>query len=107
MTVIARARTLIARGETVAIVRVASVKGSAPREEGAMMLVARAGILGSIGGGTLEWKALADAQRLMTLGPSRQRATYSLGPDLGQCCGGEERQLSLRHLESRRESPRP
>ena len=89
MNIFARARTLIAEGERVAIVRVATVKGSAPREVGAVMLVARAGILGSVGGGTLEWKALAEAQRLMSQGPSRQRTVYSLGPDLGQCCGGQ------------------
>lgn len=89
MNIFARARALIAEGETVALVHVVSVKGSAPREVGAMMLVARAGILGSIGGGTLEWKALAEAQRLMSQAPSRHSAVYSLGPDLGQCCGGQ------------------
>ncbi|MCA0431856.1 MAG: xanthine dehydrogenase accessory protein XdhC [Proteobacteria bacterium] len=89
MTVIARARSLVAAGETVAIVRVSRVWGSAPREEGATMLVSARGTSGSIGGGTLEWKALAEAQRMLARGPSRAVTRHALGPDLGQCCGGQ------------------
>ena len=46
------------------LVTVADVKGSAPREVGATMAVAIDGSFsGSIGGGALEWQALAEAQR--------------------------------------------
>ncbi|MCA3556508.1 xanthine dehydrogenase accessory protein XdhC [Aestuariivirga sp.] len=71
-----------------ALVSVVRAEGSVPREEGARMVVTRAGFHGTIGGGTLEWKALAEAQRL--LGHPRQvkMLTQSLGPGLGQCCGG-------------------
>jgi xanthine dehydrogenase accessory factor len=71
-----------------ALVSVTRAEGSVPREEGARMLVTRDGFHGTIGGGTLEWKALAEAQRL--LGKPRQvkMLSQSLGPDLGQCCGG-------------------
>ncbi len=81
------ASTLEAQG-TCALVSVVKAEGSVPREEGAHMLVTRDGFHGTIGGGTLEWKALAEAQRL--LGQPRQvkMLTQSLGPDLGQCCGG-------------------
>lgn len=89
MKLVSRARDLAASGQPVAVLRVARVRGSAPREEGAVMLVTRDGILGSIGGGTLEWKALAQAQRLLEKGPSQHAAQYALGPDLGQCCGGQ------------------
>ncbi len=88
MNLAARARTLLARGIPAALVRVAAVKGSAPREEGAAMLVTADGIAGSIGGGTLEWKAMAEAQRLLRAGSGRSVMRYALGPDLGQCCGG-------------------
>lgn len=88
MSILSRARDIAASGESVALLRVSHVQGSAPREEGALMVVTRSGILGSIGGGTLEWKALAEAQRLLGKGPCRQASRYALGPDLGQCCGG-------------------
>ena len=81
------ARTLEAQGSC-ALVSVVRTQGSVPREEGARMVVTPAGFHGTIGGGTLEWKALAEAQRL--LGKPRQvrMLTQALGPDLGQCCGG-------------------
>ena len=67
-----------------AMVSVTRAEGSVPREEGARMVVTAHGVHGTIGGGTLEWKALAEAQRL--LGKPRQirMLTQSLGPDLGQ-----------------------
>lgn len=81
------ARALEAEGSC-ALVSVTRAEGSVPREEGARMVITRDGFHGTIGGGTLEWKALAEAQRL--LGKPRQvkMLTQSLGPDLGQCCGG-------------------
>lgn len=81
------ARELEASGSC-ALVSVVRAEGSVPREEGARMVVTAHGFHGTIGGGTLEWKALAEAQRL--LGKPRQvkMLTQSLGPDLGQCCGG-------------------
>ncbi len=73
-----------------ALVTVASVKGSAPRETGTRMIIAQHGIHGTIGGGTLEWQAIAQAQRKMTSRHTQATAkSYSLGPDLGQCCGGQ------------------
>ncbi len=89
MTLLARARAIVAEGKPVAVLRVTKVQGSAPREVGATMLVTANGIAGSIGGGTLEWKALAEAQRRLGNGPSRQVKRFALGPDLGQCCGGQ------------------
>ncbi len=88
MNIIARAKKLVSEGKTVALVRVGEVWGSAPRETGAMMLVTNAGILGSIGGGALEWKALAEARHMLAQGPERLVTQQALGPDLGQCCGG-------------------
>ena len=80
-------RMLAAEG-TCALVSVIRTQGSAPREEGARMVVGRQGFHGTIGGGALEWKVLAMAQGL--LGTPRQVKIFSqsLGPDLGQCCGG-------------------
>lgn len=70
-------------------ITVAEARGSTPREAGAAMLVDADGrFTGTIGGGTLEWQALAEAQRLLRSGETRREMTFALGPDLGQCCGG-------------------
>lgn len=87
-SILTHARSLLAKGQPAAVVRVGMTAGSVPREEGAMMLVTETGIVGSIGGGTLEWKAMAEAQRLLRTGGKRSAMQYVLGPDLGQCCGG-------------------
>lgn len=71
-----------------ALVTVAAAKGSVPREEGAAMVVTPEGYHGTIGGGTLEWRAIAAAQAMMAKGAGQRRSSHALGPDLGQCCGG-------------------
>ncbi|WP_424942217.1 xanthine dehydrogenase accessory protein XdhC [Aliiroseovarius crassostreae] len=65
---------------------VAEVKGSAPRDVGASMLVWADGQSGTIGGGELEWRAAREAREMLSGGPRLDR--YPLGPALGQCCGG-------------------
>ena len=73
----------------VCLVVVASVKGSAPREAGAMMLVYPDHIKGSIGGGELEYQAIQTARSHQSeAGFERLVRSYPLGPSLGQCCGG-------------------
>lgn len=84
----------IAAAEPAVLVTVAEAKGSTPREAGAKMLVRRGDIVGSIGGGQLELLAIDEARRMMTDGVVRpDLMRYSLGPDLGQCCGGAVRLL--------------
>jgi xanthine dehydrogenase accessory factor len=46
---------------------------------------------GTIGGGALEWIALAEAQAMMVRTEAFRRLDKALGPDLGQCCGGRVR----------------
>jgi xanthine dehydrogenase accessory factor len=70
------------------MVMVSRVEGSSPREEGACMIVTPEGFHGTVGGGTLEWKAMAEAQKALARPAGVSSAHYSLGPDLGQCCGG-------------------
>ncbi|WP_372421896.1 xanthine dehydrogenase accessory protein XdhC [Salinarimonas chemoclinalis] len=86
----ARLADLVAAHGAAALVRVAAVQGSAPREAGAAMAVRPDGAFhGTIGGGELEWRALAQARAALAAGrgPLR-RLDMALGPDLGQCCGG-------------------
>jgi xanthine dehydrogenase accessory factor len=70
------------------LVTVAAIKGSVPRGTDAWMIVTSQGFHGSIGGGTLEWKAMAEAQAMLTQRVEQRAVDYVLGPDLGQCCGG-------------------
>ena len=102
------------------LVRVHASRGSVPRGPGAWMAVfadaamgmggiaGAGGIIGTIGGGQLEFQAIDEARRLLrgviqsaglphnatspvitppVATPSVRR--YALGPNLGQCCGGE------------------
>jgi xanthine dehydrogenase accessory factor len=81
----------IAEHGAAALVTLAQAQGSSPREVGARMVVAPTGAFtGTIGGGALEWGALAEAQALLGQrdGPAIARLDRALGPDLGQCCGG-------------------
>jgi xanthine dehydrogenase accessory factor len=73
-----------------ALVTLARAEGSSPREVGARMVVAPDGTFtGTVGGGALEWGALAEAQALLARsGPMVTALDKALGPDLGQCCGG-------------------
>lgn len=71
-----------------ALVSVVKTEGSAPRDAGARMLVTPAGYSGTIGGGTLEWRAIALAQAQFVAGAAVKLSNHALGPELGQCCGG-------------------
>jgi xanthine dehydrogenase accessory factor len=91
MTTWSTIERLIAEQGAAALVTVAQALGSSPREAGARMVVAPDGTFsGTIGGGALEWNALAEAQGLLARreGPAATRLDQALGPDLGQCCGG-------------------
>jgi len=70
------------------VVEVAEHRGSVPREAGTRMLVAEQEVLGTIGGGHLELRAIADARRLLRGEAVATEQQIALGPALGQCCGG-------------------
>lgn len=94
------------------LVKVVQTQGSVPRDSGSWMAVFRHTLVGTIGGGHLEFQAVALAQDALagraTL-PSLQ--TVPLGPALGQCCGGvvqlEYRLVSLADSEALRNELRP
>jgi xanthine dehydrogenase accessory factor len=72
------------------LVQVHAAVGSVPREVGTWMAVFQDTLVGTVGGGHLEYQAIASARELLQAGsvaePSIQR--FALGPSLGQCCGG-------------------
>jgi xanthine dehydrogenase accessory factor len=87
-------------GQSCVLIELVRAEGSTPREVGAMMIVTNAGYHGTIGGGALEWQALAKAQKLLRDQMKLEDTfTLSLGPDLGQCCGGRVT-VSLRRFEA-------
>lgn len=78
------------------LVQVAQTQGSVPREAGTWMAVFADALVGTIGGGNLEYDAIARARALLADDSARAvqdggKATtlrMTLGPSLGQCCGG-------------------
>lgn len=73
------------------LVTIADARGSTPRETGTKLLVNNVRQSGSIGGGTLEFQAIIKARKILSdnkdHAPCIER--ISLGPNLGQCCGGD------------------
>jgi xanthine dehydrogenase accessory factor len=71
---------------------VTQVLGSAPREAGVCMLVGHQQVHGTIGGGQLEWQALAAARTLLAgaapAAPAARLQRIVLATDVAQCCGG-------------------
>jgi len=87
-----RVLTALDRHGRAAMVTVAATRGSVPRDAGARLIVHPDGsFTGTIGGGTLEWRAIALAQAALAEGGARkaERRRFALGPELGQCCGGQ------------------
>ena len=79
----------LAGGEPAVLVEVTRALGSAPREAGTRMLVSAARCAGTVGGGHLELKAIAQARQMLAAGRTGPLSVhYPLGPALGQCCGG-------------------
>ncbi len=83
------------RRETAVLVTLASVRGHAPREAGAKMVVGRDQTHGSVGGGNLEATAVKQARRMLEDGQVEPdlltlRLTDRAPAEFGrQCCGGE------------------
>ena len=107
-----RIRETIERHGTAALLSVIDAAGSVPRESGArIVLQPDGGFFGTIGGGRLEYEAIARARAALAAGrgPAEFR-DWPLGPNLGQCCGGRVRTLTetfdeadlaaVRHLET-------
>ncbi|MDB5744337.1 MAG: hypothetical protein JWR68_2652 [Polaromonas sp.] len=78
------------------LVQVEATEGSVPREAGTWMAVFDGALVGTIGGGHVEYQAIARARGLLGQAPPAASASaapaasvrFALGPALGQCCGG-------------------
>ena len=94
-------RAFLNRRPDSVLVEVSDVKGSAPRDAGAWMLVARDMIFRTIGGGQLEYMAIDHARKILAGGRDTPMdvppMNVALGPEIGQCCGGRVR-LNFRRV---------
>lgn len=92
----ARIRETIERHGKAGLLSVVGAAGSVPRETGArIVLQPDGGFYGTIGGGRLEYEAIAAAR--VSLAAGRGAAIlrdWPLGPNLGQCCGGAVKTLT-------------
>ena len=79
----------ISQGKKAALVMVTEAVGSTPRKSGAMMGVFEDDIIGTIGGGNIEYKVIQNAREFMKTGESRE-FSYNLTTDdeLRMNCGG-------------------
>ncbi|HTD03788.1 xanthine dehydrogenase accessory protein XdhC [Undibacterium sp.] len=86
------------------LVSIIDAAGSTPRTKGSRMLVTPETQFDTIGGGHLEWKALAMARLWLAEPLAAQPVSVprterlALGPSLGQCCGGVV-QIALERLD--------
>jgi xanthine dehydrogenase accessory factor len=80
--------TLGAAGVAAVLVTVVATRGSVPRAPGTRMLVTADATEGTIGGGHLEFKAIAVARDLLASAGPAALHRFALGATLGQCCGG-------------------
>eukprot|EP01036_Dinobryon_divergens_P041752 gene41752-55381_t len=89
MTISGRALTKFLAVYPLAIVaELTSVRGSSPRAAGTFMVIAPDGLIGTIGGGALEYMVIARARQALRDGAPPGELDVPLGPEIGQCCGG-------------------
>jgi xanthine dehydrogenase accessory factor len=92
----ARIRETIERHGSAALLSVVGAAGSVPRETGARIVLQPNGaFFGTIGGGQLEYAAIAAARAALAQGRGKAEfRDWPLGPNLGQCCGGMVKTLT-------------
>jgi xanthine dehydrogenase accessory factor len=91
MTFFEEQTNLLEQGTPFVAVTVVDTVGSTPQDRGAKMLVTEAGrVFGTVGGGKIEARAIADAQALLNedAAPKTRFVQWSLEKDIGMTCGG-------------------
>ncbi|MGV3491792.1 MAG: xanthine dehydrogenase accessory protein XdhC [Devosia sp.] len=89
--------TFLAANPAVIVAELTAVRGSSPRAAGTFMLVSPDAMLGTIGGGALEYMVIDRARQVMSSGEDADDLDIPLGPEIGQCCGGRV-EVALRHV---------
>jgi xanthine dehydrogenase accessory factor len=89
-----RLAELAASGEPFVSVTLVDAVGSTPQDAGSKILVTAAGLdMGTVGGGRVEAKAIAEAQAMLAQSPasaptSNKFVEWNLQRDVGMTCGG-------------------
>lgn len=93
---------LTERNESFVMVTLIGVRGSAPQDVGAKMIVTSSGLhFGTIGGGKVELAAIKKAQsHLSTFVEAPQTIVWNLQTDIGMSCGGEVTLLFEHHHQN-------
>lgn len=94
---------LIEEGLSFVMVTQTGVRGSAPQDPGAKMIVTRVGLhFGTVGGGKVEAAAIKKAQAILekTQTHPPEHVSWNLQKDIGMSCGGEASFL-FEHFPSR------
>jgi xanthine dehydrogenase accessory factor len=82
---------LMAAETPLVVVTVVDTMGSAPQDRGAKMIVTSEGLrFGTVGGGKVETKAIAEAQAMLNseIAETTKFAQWNLNKDVGMTCGG-------------------
>lgn len=82
---------LMASETPLVTVTVVDTAGSVPQDRGAKMIVTREGLrFGTVGGGKVETKAIAEAQAMLNgeVAENTRFAQWNLAKDVGMTCGG-------------------
>ncbi|MDJ0956563.1 MAG: xanthine dehydrogenase accessory protein XdhC [Arenicellales bacterium] len=79
---------LTQRGKESVLVSIVEALGSTPRELGTKMIVTDDDTFATIGGGQFEYNCILFARELLRNKVDFTTKRFSLGPSLGQCCGG-------------------
>lgn len=79
------------------VAELSAVRGSSPRAAGTFMLISPDAIIGTIGGGALEYMVIDRARQVLASGEEADDLDIPLGPEIGQCCGGRV-EVALRHV---------
>src|SRR5881394_1362 len=82
---------LMASETPLVAVTVVDVVGSVPQDRGAKMIVTHEGLhSGTVGGGKVETKAIAEAQKMLSgeIAEPTRFAQWNLNKDVGMTCGG-------------------
>ena len=79
---------LLSADQAVVVVTVVTIRGSAPREPGAKMIVTENDTIGTIGGGKLEYECTRIAVAMLATEHEASKRSFPLGATMGQCCGG-------------------
>ncbi len=80
-------RFLVSHSDAI-VAELTAVSGSSPRAAGTFMVIAPDALIGTIGGGALEYMVIARARQALRDGVLPGELDVPLGPEIGQCCGG-------------------